>query len=52
VNSTTNMPPHIYLIRHGETAWSLSGQHMGRTDIALTERGEQKARELESGSAR
>jgi broad specificity phosphatase PhoE len=46
VNSTTNMPPHIYLIRHGETAWSLSGQHMGRTDIALTERGEQKAREL------
>lgn len=36
----------VYLIRHGETAWSLSGQHTGRTDIVLTERGEQEAREL------
>ena len=40
------MPLRVYLIRHGETAWSLSGQHTGRTDIALTERGEQEAREL------
>src|ERR1043166_1227181 len=36
----------IYLIRHGQTAWSLSGQHTGRTDILLTEQGEQEARGL------
>jgi probable phosphoglycerate mutase len=38
--------PRIYLARHGETAWSVSGQHTGRTDIPLTERGEQNARRL------
>jgi len=36
----------IYLARHGETAWSLTGQHTGLTDLPLTERGENEAREL------
>jgi probable phosphoglycerate mutase len=39
-------PLQIYFIRHGETAWSLSGQHTGRTDLPLTPHGEAMAREL------
>ena len=38
--------PVVYLARHGETAWSLSGQHTGRTDLPLTERGERQAHAL------
>lgn len=39
-------PVRLYLVRHGETEWSLSSRHTGRTDLALTARGEHEAREL------
>ena len=38
--------PEIYLVRHGETEWSASGKHTGRTDIPLTPAGEAAARQL------
>src|SRR5262245_50021505 len=40
----TSELPEIHVIRHGETAWTESGQHTGLTDIPLTERGERQAR--------
>src|SRR5437764_4948486 len=38
--------PIIYIARHGETAWTLTGQHTGLTDLPLTPQGEQNARAL------
>ena len=38
--------PEIYLVRHGQTEWSLSGQHTGTTDIPLTEQGVKHAEAL------
>lgn len=40
------MPTRIFVVRHGETEWSKSGQHTSRTDIALTAGGEEGARRL------
>jgi broad specificity phosphatase PhoE len=42
----SNSLPIVYLARHGETAWSLTGQHTGRKDLPLTELGEKEARLL------
>jgi probable phosphoglycerate mutase len=41
-----NTFPIVYLARHGETAWTITGQHTGLTDLPLTERGECNARKL------
>jgi broad specificity phosphatase PhoE len=44
--STSHPLPNIYLIRHGETAWSITGQHTGRSDLPLTEIGEKESRKI------
>lgn len=40
------MATQIYLVRHGQTAWSVTGQHTGHTDLPLTPHGEQRAQEV------
>jgi probable phosphoglycerate mutase len=42
----SNQLPVIYVARHGETAWTLTGQHTGLTDLPLTSQGERNARAL------
>ena len=41
--------PRFWLVRHGQTAWSLAGKHTGRSDIPLTPAGEEEARKLGAG---
>lgn len=43
MSTPTESLPEVFLARHGETEWSVSGQHTGRTDIPLTARGERNA---------
>ncbi len=46
VHTMSDALPIVYLARHGETAWTISGQHTGLADLPLTERGERNALRL------
>ncbi len=43
--------PRVYLVRHGGTAWTLTGQHTGSSDLPLTEQGELQAHQLKASLA-
>ena len=51
-SSAVDQSLRLHLVRHGETEWSLSGQHTGRTDAVLTAHGEAQARALQPILAR
>ena len=46
VPGSADLLPRLFVVRHGETAWSLTGQHTSVTDLALTPRGEEEANAL------
>ena len=46
MNPSSDENMKLWLIRHGETEWSLSGAHTSKTDIPLTERGKQRAAKI------
>jgi probable phosphoglycerate mutase len=48
---SSNLPPRLFYFRHGETPWSLSGQHSSVTDVPLTAHGERQARALRPWTA-
>ncbi|WP_088348567.1 MULTISPECIES: histidine phosphatase family protein [Rhodomicrobium] len=46
MSTSSETQPRLYLVRHGETEWSLTGQHTSRTDLPLTAKGEEESRAL------